>query len=118
MAKLRHIAITVPDPEKAAQFYERALGLKRVGTTDWEGAHGVYLTDGVMNLALLRYRKEDYAGKLGAKHVGVHHFGFIVEDVGATASAIEAAGGFYEVKYFDPDGIAFDITANGWAGNK
>ena len=36
MAKLRHIAITVPDPEKAAEFYERALGLKRVGTTDWE----------------------------------------------------------------------------------
>ena len=31
MAKLRHIAITVPDPEKAAQFYEKAFGLKRVG---------------------------------------------------------------------------------------
>ena len=128
MAKLRHIAITVPDPEKAAAFYEQALGLKRVGKTDWEGAHGVYLTDGVMNLALLHYRKEEYAGKLGSEHVGVHHFGFIVEEVESTRRAIESAGGrhwmgepaegggFYEVKYFDPDGIAFDITANGWAG--
>ena len=129
MAKLRHIAITVPDPEKAAAFYERALGLKRVGTTDWEGAQGVYLTDGVINVALLHYKQEHYAGKLGSSHVGVHHFGFIVDDVASARAAIEAAGGqhwmgepaegggFYEVKYFDPDGIAFDITANGWAGN-
>jgi len=129
MAKLRHIAITVPDPEKAAEFYVRAFGLKRVGATNWEGAHGVYLTDGVMNLALLHYKQEHYAGKLGRSHVGLHHFGFIVEDVAATRRAIEAAGGshwmgepaesggFYEVKYHDPDGIAFDITATGWAGN-
>jgi hypothetical protein len=86
----------------------------------------VYLSDGVMNIALLKYKKEEYAGKLGRDFVGVHHFGFIVKDVAATRSAIEAAGGvhwmgepadgggFYEVKYHDPDGIAFDITANGW----
>lgn len=128
MAKLRHIAITVPDPEKAAAFYEKAFGLRRVGTTDWEGAHGVYLTDGVMNLALLRYRKDEFAGARGRDFVGVHHFGFIVDDVPATRAAIEAAGGrhwmgepadgtgFYEVKYHDPDGVAFDITANGWTG--
>jgi len=126
MAKLRHIAITVPDPEKAAAFYIEALGLRRVATTNWEGAQGVYLSDGVMNIALLEYKKEEYAGKLGRQHVGVHHFGFIVEDVTATRKAIEAAGGthwmgepaegggFYEVKYHDPDGNAFDITAKGW----
>ena len=128
MAKLRHIAITVPDPEKAAEFYIKAFGLKRVGTTDWHGAHGVYLTDGVMNLALLHYRKEEFAGSRGSAYVGAHHFGFIVEDLPATREAIEAAGGkhwmgepvdgggFYEVKYHDPDGGAFDITENGWTG--
>ena len=128
MAKLRHIAITVPDPEKAAEFYMRAFGLKRVGATDWHGAHGVYLTDGVMNLALLHYRKEEFAGSRGAAYVGAHHFGFIVEDLAAVRKAIEDAGGthwmgepvdgtgFYEVKYRDPDGGAFDITENGWTG--
>ena len=25
-------------------------------------------------------------------------------------------GGFYEVKFHDPNGIAFDISANGWTG--
>ncbi len=91
MAKLRHIAITVPDPEKAAAFYIEAFDLRRVGSTDWEGAHGVYLTDGVMNIALLHYRKEEYAGKKGRDFVGVHHFGFIVEDVPSTRKIIEAA---------------------------
>ena len=34
MAKLRHIAITVPDPQKAAGFYMRAFGMEKVGETD------------------------------------------------------------------------------------
>ena len=61
-ARLRHIAITVPDPEKAAAFYIKAFGLKRVGETDWENAKGVYLSDGVVNLALLHYKTEAAAG--------------------------------------------------------
>ena len=40
MAKLRHIAITVPDPWKAADFYMQAFGLKKVGETDWANARG------------------------------------------------------------------------------
>ena len=81
MAKLRHIALTVPDPEKAAKFYMEAFGLKRVGETDWAGASGVYLSDGVMNIALLRYKSEEMAGDRGRGFVGVHHFGFVVEDL-------------------------------------
>jgi len=128
MAKLRHIAITVPDPRKAAEFYMQAFGLKKVGETDWENARGVYLSDGVINLALLHYKTEEAAGELGRGFVGLHHFGFLVDDVAATRRAIEAAGGthwmgeavggtgFYEVKFHDPDGIVVDITANGWTG--
>lgn len=128
MAKLRHIAITVPDPEKAAQFYMRAFSMEKVGETDWANARGVYLSDGTINLALLHYKTEEAAGKRGRDFVGVHHFGFWVEDISAAKNAVEAAGaahwmgeptdgtGFYEVKYHDPDGIAFDITANGWTG--
>jgi len=128
MAKLRHIAITVPDPWKAAEFYMQAFGLKKVGETDWENARGVYLSDGVINLALLHYKTEAAAGELGRGFVGLHHFGFLVDDVAATRKAIEAAGGtrwmgeavdgtgFYEVKFHDPDGIVVDITANGWTG--
>src|SRR4029077_15773666 len=93
MAKLRHIAITVPDPWKAAEFYMQAFGLKKVGETDWANARGVYLSDGVVNLALLNYKTEEAAVKRGVNFVGLHHFGFWVDDVKASAKAIEAAGG-------------------------
>jgi catechol 2,3-dioxygenase-like lactoylglutathione lyase family enzyme len=128
MAKLRHIAITVPDPWKAAEFYMRAFGMQKVGETDWENARGVYLSDGTINLALLHYKTEQAAGARGRDFVGVHHFGFLVEDIEASTKSVLAAGakrwmgeakkdgGFYEVKFHDPDGIAFDITANAWAG--
>jgi len=29
--KLRHIAISVPDPWKTAEFYQQAFGFKKVG---------------------------------------------------------------------------------------
>ena len=35
MAKLRHIALSVPDPEKAADFYCEAFDMERVGKTDY-----------------------------------------------------------------------------------
>jgi catechol 2,3-dioxygenase-like lactoylglutathione lyase family enzyme len=128
MAKLRHIAITVPDPYKAAEFYMRAFGMRKVGETDWANARGVYLSDGTINVALLHYKTDEAAGARGRDFVGVHHFGFVVDDVNATREKIESVGGkhwmgepaggtgFYEVKFHDPDGIAFDITSNGWAG--
>ncbi|MDB5866594.1 MAG: glyoxalase, partial [Betaproteobacteria bacterium] len=44
-AKLRHIALSVADPHKSAEFYRKAFGMKKVGETDWTGARGVYLSD-------------------------------------------------------------------------
>ena len=124
-AKLRHVALSVPDPEKAATFYEKALGMTRVGENDHPGATAIYLTDGVMNVALLRYKTEEAAGGDPDKF-GVHHFGFVVDAPEAAGAEIEAAGGnwlmgeakdagaFYEIKYRDPDGQLFDINEGGW----
>ena len=124
-AKLRHVALSVPDPEKAATFYEKALGMTRVGENDHPGATAIYLTDGVMNVALLRYKTEEAAGGDPDKFGG-HHFGFVVDDPEAAGAEIEAAGGnwlmgeakdagaFYEIKYRDPDGQLFDINEGGW----
>ncbi len=56
MARLRHFAIVVRDLDKSAQFYESVFDLKRVGREDLEFASAIYLSDGVVNLALLNYR--------------------------------------------------------------
>ena len=126
MDKLRHIALSVSDPEAAAQFFEKAFGMRRAG----KAMRGVYMTDGVMNVALLNFKDETVPGYAGLKDVrGVIHFGMWVDDIEATEKRVKAAGGtyltgrketdpnvFYEVKYRTPDGIVFDVTESGWRG--
>src|SRR4051794_30947872 len=121
MARLRHIAIVVRDLEKAAKFYEEVFDLKRVGQETLEFAAGIYLSDGVINLALLNYFGKRGSGLEDAsKFVGAHHFGFQVDDLAETQKRIEAAGGCFffdlgedaekenfERKFKDPDGIIF-----------
>jgi predicted enzyme related to lactoylglutathione lyase len=115
---------------KAAKFYESVFDLKRVGRDDLEFASGIYLSDGVVNLALLKYNGKKGSGlKNASTFVGPHHLGFQVEDLKETQRRIEAAGGQFffdlgndaekenfERKFKDPDGIIFDISRKGWVG--
>ena len=126
MAKLRHIALSVSDPEAAARFFEQAFGMKRAGNA----MRGVYMTDGVVNVALLNFKDETVPGYAGLKDVrGVIHFGLWVDNLEESEAAVKAAGGtyltgrkelnpnvYYEVKYRTPDGIVFDLTESGWKG--
>lgn len=130
MARLRHFAIVVRDLEKAASFYEGVFDLKRVGQEVLDFASAIYLSDGVINLALLNYVGKRGSGLDNAKDfVGAHHFGFQVDDIGEAQKKIEAAGGSFffdlgndqekenfERKFKDPDGIIFDISKKGWLG--
>jgi catechol 2,3-dioxygenase-like lactoylglutathione lyase family enzyme len=120
--KLRHIAISVPDKEKAAQFYEETLGFERVS----QSRVATRLSDGVMNITLLQFEPEENAGDEGGKDfVGLHHFGIWVDDIETMTRAIETNGGKYhpgptahvpenaEHKFRDPYGIVFDISTHG-----
>jgi catechol 2,3-dioxygenase-like lactoylglutathione lyase family enzyme len=131
-ARLRHIAVVVRDLEKAAKFYEGVFGLQRVGDETLDFASAIYLTDGVINLALLNYKGERGSGLKNFKDfVGAHHFGFQVDDLAETQKKIEALGGQFffdlgndtekenfERKFKDPDGVIFDISKKGWQGTK
>ena len=55
MGKLRHIAMQVPDLEKAAQFYEGVFEMERVGEAESPIGNAISLSDGVMNLTLLNF---------------------------------------------------------------
>lgn len=115
--RLRHIAIIVPDPEKAAKFFETAFGMTRAG----EARRGIYMTDGTMNVALLGKEKDD-------EPIGLYHFGMWVDDLDEAEKKVKEAGGsylagkptspksYYEAKYQDPLGIVFDLTHTGWKG--
>ena len=83
MAKLRHIALIVPDPEKAAKFFEEAFDMKVAG----KARRGLYVSDGTINVALLKQE--------GNEEVGIYHFGMWVDDLDQAEKKVVDAGGKY-----------------------
>ena len=121
MAKIKHIAIRTADPEKTAAFYQELFGLKKAGL----GRNGIYLTDGHINLAILK----------GGDKLGIEHLGFQVEDVDGTLAKLNELGGrsltervdvtpkdasnpqsYYEIKCIGPDDQIIDVSGSGWVG--
>jgi lactoylglutathione lyase len=118
VARMRHIALLVTDPETSAQFFEQAFGMQRAG----KAGRGLYMSDGTINIALLKVDPEK-------EKAGLYHFGMWVDDLDQASEQVEQAGGtylagrpdqnpntFYEVKYQGPDGVVFDLTHSGWRG--
>jgi catechol 2,3-dioxygenase-like lactoylglutathione lyase family enzyme len=79
--------MAVSDINATAKFYEQAFGMKRVR----ESKLSIHLSDGVVNLAILDNQTNHEA--LG--HQGLHHLGFIAEDVAQAAAQAESNGAVY-----------------------
>ncbi len=120
----------MPDVAAAQAFFEQAFGMTKAG----DAGRGVYMTDGVMNVALLHFGDDPVvgvteAGDGSAPFFGLYHFGMWVDDLEEAAAQVEQAGAehlrgrrpdepnrYYEVKYRSPDGLVFDLTTSGWVG--
>ncbi len=135
MLRIRHIALASDHPGKAADFYKEAFGfqeLRRFGLDPdapdvAKRPSGVFLTDGAINIAILKFN-DDQLGK-GMDFLGIHHFGVVVDDTAAWMAKLEAMGaepvpyqappgGHAEIKYRGPDGVVFDITGHAWEGSE
>ncbi len=99
-----------------------------------DAGRGVYMTDGVMNVALLHFGDDPVvgiteAGDASEPFYGLYHFGMWVDDLEEASEQVERAGAehlrgrrpdepnrYYEVKYRTPDGLVFDLTTSGWVG--
>jgi catechol 2,3-dioxygenase-like lactoylglutathione lyase family enzyme len=90
--RIRHIALSVADPWETAAFYKDAMGLEEVSELDGPLAEGIFLTDGVVNLAILKFKDDEAAQGTGKDFVGIHHFGFWVDDVIESGDKVRAAG--------------------------
>ncbi len=131
MAKLRHLALYTADPETTAAFYKTAFDMVEVGRTESTFAEGIFLSDGTVNVACLRYASPEAAAKYGSSsEFGLSHMGFWVEDLEAARQRLHELGaehvdtrdrdaaptGFFEDKWKGPDGTVIDITDAGWVG--
>ena len=138
MARIRHIAIQTQDEEATKRFYVENLGLEVVRKLDSPRTSGYFLTDGHINLAILRFKNDVIAGtERGTGWSGIHHIGFQVESLDEMTAKLEQSGaarprddinaalgvgvgsaghGNVEVRYIGPDNVNFDISQTGWEG--
>ena len=114
-SKIRHIALRAQDPAKLAKFYADVFEMEVIGRNEATGS--VFMTDGYMNLAILKERHE--------MPPGLNHFGFQVEDMDAVAEKLEGAGvrgpqvrpnnpPYAETRAADPEGNMFDLSVHGF----
>src|SRR5262249_44177106 len=82
----------VPDPEKAAKFFEDAFDMKVAG----KARRGLYVSDGTVNVALLKQE--------GDEKVGIYHFGMWVDDLDEAEKKVVGAGGKYLAGRPEPAG--------------
>ena len=135
MPKIKHIAMTTSDPDKVASFYKEVFGMEEVGRS---GDSHVFLSDGDLNFTIRSCKTSDAVdvGAQGAGFSGIHHIGFLVEDVEDYVAKLEKAGGRrltpakaagaesgigqgpnpVEAKVTGPDGVVIDISTAGWVG--
>ena len=140
MPKIKHIALSTQDVDGTAKFYMDVFGMKEIAKIDSPGASGYYLSDGDLNLAILKFKSDAVAGvERGKEWSGIHHFGFQVENLEDITERLAAANaprrddinaalgvgghaagekryGNVEVKYTGPDGVTVDVSETGWVG--
>jgi catechol 2,3-dioxygenase-like lactoylglutathione lyase family enzyme len=121
MATIRHIAIYTDDPEKLAAFYINVFGLTRkldnpADETVPETGSAVWVTDGYMDVALIRPARADAPR-------GINHFGFTLEpsekaavyqnlvEHGTTPRKPPPNRPYVEDAAFDCDGNKFDLSS-------
>ena len=124
MARIKHVALSTDDPVKTADFYKEVFGLTELRREPADtGAKGVWLSDGYIYFAILKYGGEDTPnlGEGPSTVKGIHHIGFYVDDLEGTRATLEAARstecpGSTKVnrKFTGPDGVMIDVRARGW----
>jgi methylmalonyl-CoA/ethylmalonyl-CoA epimerase len=135
MAQIRHIAIASDNPGKTADFYKKAFGLKEIARHGIDPNNpeiskrpsGVVLSDGYLSIAILKLAR-DQTG-VGLDYQGLHHIGFVVDDLDSWTRHLEAHGApnittladmpptaHTEIKFRGPDNVVIDISPAPWPG--
>ncbi len=115
--KIRHLAILARNPKKMAEFYTSVFDMELIH----QNAQGTafFLSDGYLTLAVLPHKLETDG------QVGLNHFGFQVDEIGAVSRKIMAYDieepkkrpadrPYAEFRGCDTEGNAFDLSEHGF----
>ncbi|HLG90434.1 MAG TPA: VOC family protein [Alphaproteobacteria bacterium] len=134
--RLKHVAIASANPDESVKFFTDVLGWRIAGTIDSRNANGFYVTDGHINIALLKFKNRPAAGmEFPEGYCGLHHLGFQCDDIEGIVKAFEGSGfaprhdvniaqglgknprkDNAEYKMRGPEGVMVDLSERGWIG--
>jgi catechol 2,3-dioxygenase-like lactoylglutathione lyase family enzyme len=123
---LEHVNLTVSDLKRSVAFYRELFGFQvRWEGTTADGQPAAHVGDERTYLALFQAETPGTAPE-GYEHVGINHFGFVVDDLDATRARLVSLGvqPHYEPVYdpgrrlyfCDPDGIEIELVEYSPAG--
>jgi catechol 2,3-dioxygenase-like lactoylglutathione lyase family enzyme len=126
VAKLRHVAIKCDDLHWASKFYAELFDMEEMGRAgDVNTSGAVFLSDGTVNLALIKVDRDYVNGKID----GLNHIGLVVDDIDEIVAKAQSlgveilvdptdaqAGVTWEMKMRTPDGVYLDFSTHGWPG--
>lgn len=118
MPRIVHIALKVKDLDKASEFYEKVFGFVPTETAKVRDHTSRHLSDGEMDLALIRYDSEESAeAKAAGEGPCIHHFAIEVDDIDKHVAQLKKYGceifsdpGVIPVKFRAPGGTVAEIV--------
>lgn len=118
MSRIVHIALKVDDLEKTSEFYEKVFGFKSTETSRVRDHTSRHLTDGTIDLALIKYDSEESAeSKAAGLGPCIHHLGIEVDDIEGYEKELAKYGcqiisdpGVFPVKFRAPGGTVAEIV--------
>jgi lactoylglutathione lyase len=122
MNRIVHLALKVEDLERTTEFYQKVFGFVEMNTEKVRDHTSRHLSDGVLDVALIRYDEGTQSAESKAAGEGpcIHHFAVEVDDIEAATRQIKAYGceiisdpGVIPVKFRAPGGTVCEIVPKG-----
>ena len=122
MNRIVHLALKVDDLERTTQFYREVFGFAESNTETVRDHTSRHLTDGTIDLALIKYDQGTQSAESKAAGEGpcIHHFAVEVDDVEAATRQVRSYGcevisdpGVIPVKFRAPGGTVCEIVPKG-----
>lgn len=122
MNRIVHLALKVDDLERTTEFYQKVFGFAEANTEKVRDHTSRHLTDGTIDLALIKYDQGTQSAESKAAGEGpcIHHFAVEVDDVEAATRQVSLYGcelisdpGVIPVKFRAPGGTVCEIVPKG-----
>src|ERR1041385_357620 len=83
MNRIVHLALKVDDLERTTEFYQKVFGFKEMNTEKVRDHTSRHLSDGVLDVALIKYDAGTQSAESRASGEGpcIHHFAVEVADL-------------------------------------